>query len=207
MTTPPSFPVLTGQGWSVHKKPAFSTIVASHVSGREVRDALYDNPIWHFELTFDGLDSTGATYPSLGAQSLQTLMGLFLECQGQYQTFLYTDPTDSVATAVQFAVGDGTTTSFTLARYMGSFLEPVGWVLAVSHVYLNGVDTPAAGAWSLTSPNTLVFVNAPASGVSIAASFSYAFQCRFDSDDLDFEQFMANLWSVDSLKFKSVRTS
>ena len=41
MTTPPSFPSLAGQGWSVHKKPIFSTIVASHVSGREVRDALY----------------------------------------------------------------------------------------------------------------------------------------------------------------------
>ena len=40
----------------MHKKPTFATIVASHVSGREVRDALYVNPIWQFELTFDGLD-------------------------------------------------------------------------------------------------------------------------------------------------------
>ena len=56
MTTPPLIPALPGQGWSVHKKPTFATIVASHVSGREVRDALYVNPIWQFELTFDGLD-------------------------------------------------------------------------------------------------------------------------------------------------------
>src|SRR5579862_2349234 len=49
--TPPSFPTLAGLGWSVHKKPVFSTVVASHVSGREVRDALYQNPIWQFELT------------------------------------------------------------------------------------------------------------------------------------------------------------
>ena len=52
MTTPPSFPTLSGQSWSIHKKPIFSTVVAQHVSGREVRDALYQNPIWEFELAF-----------------------------------------------------------------------------------------------------------------------------------------------------------
>jgi hypothetical protein len=51
-----------------------------------------------------------------------------------------------------------------------------------------------------------VFAAAPGSGVSIAATFTYAFECRFDSDDQDFEEFMSNLWQVDSIKFKSVRT-
>jgi uncharacterized protein (TIGR02217 family) len=205
VTTPPSFPALSGLGWSVHKKPVFSTIVASHVSGREVRDALYQNPIWQFELTFDGMDSTSSTYPGLGANSLQALMGFFLERQGQYGTFLYVDPTDSSATDVAFATGDGTTESFTFSRYMGAFLEPVGWVTSVSNIYLNGVNQ--ASGWSLSTPNSLVFTTAPGSGVSISATFAYAFQCRFDSDDMDFEQFMSALWKVDSLKFRSVRTS
>ena len=95
MITPPPLPSLSGLGWSVHKKPIFSTIVASHVSGREVRDALYQNPIWQFELTVDGMDSTSSTYAGLGGNSLQSLMGFFLQCQGQYLTFLYTDPTDN----------------------------------------------------------------------------------------------------------------
>jgi hypothetical protein len=99
MTTPPSFPALAGLGWSSHKKPTFATIVASHVSGREVRDALYQNPIWQFELTFDGLVSDSTSFPNLGAQSLQSLMGLFLQCQGRFGTFLYTDPTDDSAVA------------------------------------------------------------------------------------------------------------
>ena len=58
MSAPPVFPTLRGQGWSVHKKPTFANIVASHVSGREVRAALYQNPIWQFELAFDCLDGT-----------------------------------------------------------------------------------------------------------------------------------------------------
>jgi uncharacterized protein (TIGR02217 family) len=205
MTTPPSFPALAGLAWSVHKKPVFSTVVASHVSGREVRDALYQNPIWQFELTFDGLSSSPTSYPGLGANSTQTLMGFFLACQGQYSTFLYTDPTDSAATNVTFAAGDGATTAFTFSRYMGAFLEPVGWVTSVSNIYLNGANQ--ASGWSLSTPNSLVFTSAPGAGVSIAATFTYAFQCRFDSDDHDFEEFMSNLWKVDSIKFKSVRTS
>jgi hypothetical protein len=202
---PPSYPSLSGLGWSVHKKPVFSTIVASHVSGREVRDALYQNPIWQFELTFDALDSTPGSYPGAGGQSLQALMGYFLQCQGQYGTFLYTDPTDSAATNVTFATGDGATMSFTFSRYMGSFLEPVGWVTSVSNVYLNGVNQPSG--WSLSTPNSLDFSSPPGSGVTIAATFAYAFQCRFDADDQDFEQFMSNLWKADGIKFRSVRTS
>ena len=208
MTTPPSFPTLAGLGFGVHKKPKFSTIVASHVSGREVRAPLYQNPIWDFELTYDGLTSQASpqtSFAALGASSLQTLMGFFLQCQGQYGTFLYTDPTDSGATNTQFATGDGATETFTFARYMGAFLEPVGWVLTVSNVYLNGVNQTSG--WSLSTPNSLVFTGAPGSGVAIAATFTYAFQCRFDEDDMDFEQFMSALWKADSVKFKSVRSS
>ncbi|MGD0565429.1 MAG: DUF2460 domain-containing protein [Roseiarcus sp.] len=205
MTTPPSFPTLPGQGWSVHKTPSFATIVAGHVSGREVRDALYQNPIWRFELSFDGLASDSASYPGLGAQSLQSLMGLFLQCQGQFGTFLYTDPTDNSATSQSFATGDGSTTTFTFARALGGFLEPVGWVTSVSQVTVAGVAQSTG--WSLSTPNSLVFATAPASGALIGASFAYAFQCRFNDDAADFEQFMQNLWILQSLKFRSVRTS
>ncbi len=205
MTTPLSFPTLPGQGWSVHKTPSFATIVAGHVSGREVRDALYQNPIWRFELSFDGLASDSLSYPGLGAQSLQGLMGLFLQCQGQFGTFLYTDPTDNSVTSQSFATGDGSTTTFTFARALGGFLEPVGWVTSVSQVTVGGVAQSTG--WSLTTPNSLVFATAPASGALIGASFAYAFQCRFDDDAADFEQFMQNLWALQSLKFRSVRTS
>ena len=35
----------------------------AHVSGREVRDALYQYPIWEFELSFDGLNSSSGPFP------------------------------------------------------------------------------------------------------------------------------------------------
>ena len=189
----------------MHKKPIFSTIVAPHVSGREVRDALYQNPIWQFELTFDGLGSDSGSYPGVGARSLQTLMGLYLQCQGQYGTFLYTDPTDFATANQVIATGDGSTSTFTLARTLGGFLEPVGWVTNISQVTLAGVAQTSG--WSLATPNTLAFSSSPSNGALIGATFSYAFLCRFEDDTADFEQFMQSLWRVESLKFRSVRTS
>jgi hypothetical protein len=204
MTTPPSFPTLAGQGWSVHKKPTFNTIVASATSGREVRDSLWQYPLWEFELVFDGLDSSSSSYPSLGAQSLQSLMGLFLQSGGQFGTFLYTDPTDNAVVNQGIATGDGSTTTFTMGRSLGGFTEPVGWVTSIANVKLNGTGT---SAYALTTPNSLVFNSAPGAGVVITSSFSYAFNCRFLDDSEDFEQFMQNLWKVDSLKFRSVRST
>ena len=117
-------------------------------------------------------------------------MGLFLQCQGQYGTFLYTDPTDSSASSsTTFATGDGATTAFTLSRYLGAFLEPVGWVTSLTQVVVGG--SVLGSGWSLSTPNTLIFTSAPANGAAIGATFAYAFQCRFDADDQDFEQFMS----------------
>ncbi len=204
MTTPPTFPTLAGRDIRFPKKPTFSTIVAGHVSGREVRNSLYVNPIWEFELTYNGLDGTaGGQYGALGAQSYQALLGLFLQCQGQFGEFLFVDDTDHQVTAGAIGTGDGTTTTFPLARAIGGFLEPVGWATAVSNVYLAGVNQTTG--WSVATPNSLIFAAAPASGVAITASFSFAFLCRFADDAQTFEQFMSNLWKADGVKFRSLR--
>ena len=203
MSAPPLFPTLAGQGWSVHKKPTFSTIVANHVSGREVRDALYAHPIWQFELTFDGLDGTGGVNGALGPQSLQALMGLFLQMQGQFGTFLFVDPSDNFALNQTIGTGDGATTAFTLTRTLGGFVEPVGWATSVLAASVGGAALTTG--WSIATPNSLTFATAPAAGAMVTASFAYAFLCRFDGDDLDFEQFMANLWRAESVKFRSLR--
>ncbi|MGH6811309.1 MAG: baseplate megatron protein TIM-barrel domain-containing protein [Methylocella sp.] len=197
-----NFPSLPGLAFSVHKRPTFSTRVASHVSGREVRAPFYAQTLYEFELTIEGLDSAGA-FPGLAANSLQSLMGLYLQCQGQASTFLYTDPSDNAVTAQAIGTGNGTNTVFTFQRTLGGETEPVSWVTAVSHVYLNGVDQPSG--WALTTPNTLTFTTAPGNAVAVTATFTYAFNCRFLDDQEDFEEFMNGLWTVQSLKFRSVK--
>jgi uncharacterized protein (TIGR02217 family) len=208
MSAPPLLPALPGLAWSRHKKPSFSTRVAQHISGREVRVALMANPLYEFELNYDGLTSSSspiAAQSGLGASSLQALMGFFLQLQGQFGTFLYTDPDDNTAAGQLIADGDGATTSFVVGRTLGDWSEPVGWVTSIANVYFNGA-AQSASAYSVTAPNILTFAVAPSAGVAITADFSYAFQCRFLDDDLDFEEFMASLWKPGSLKFRSVKT-
>jgi len=218
--TTPVFPTLAGQGWSTHKKPTFSTAVASHVSGREVRAPLYVNPVWNFELTFDALDG-GSGYAGLGAQSLQALMGLFLQCQGQFSPFVFYDPTDYAVSGQAFGTGDGATTAFPLLRTLGGFSEPVVApvtgsttlsfpggvsVSAVAPVIQDNGATVASSAYTISNPGGVVaFATAPASGHALTWTGFFGFLCRFDGDDLDFEQFMANLWRVETVKFRSLR--
>ena len=203
MATPPIFPTLAGQGWSVHKRPTFSTRVASHVSGREVRSALYAATLYEFEVTFDALASAGGL-PGLGATSLQTLLGFYLQCQGQLGTFLYVDPTDKTVTGQTVAIGDGTTSSFPLVRTLGAYAEPVSYVHAARRgLCRRGRRRPTRAS---SAPNTLTFTTAPGVGASITADFAYAFLCRFLDDSQDFENVMSGLWQLGSLKFRSVRT-
>jgi hypothetical protein len=205
MTTPPSLPILLGLGWSRHKKPGFSTRIAAHASGREVRVALMQYPLYEFEAVYDGLASNStAAFAGLGSTSLQSLMGFFLQLQGQFGTFLYTDPDDNTVTGQAFATGDGATASFTMMRSFGGYLEPVGWVTNIANIYVGGVVHPTG--WSLTAPNTLTFTTPPASGGVVSANFSYAFNCRFLDDQMDFEEFMSNLWKLDSMKFRSIKS-
>ncbi|MGH6836533.1 MAG: baseplate megatron protein TIM-barrel domain-containing protein [Methylocella sp.] len=208
LAVPFIFPSLPGLSWSVHKKPSFSTRVASHVSGREVRLPFYAVTLYEFELTIEGMDSAGA-FPGLGVNSLQALMGLYLQCQGQVGTFLYTDPTDNTQStfiATTPATGDGTTTVFTLNRTLGLGAnvqtEPVSWITGTPVVHDNGA---AAGAFTVTAPNMITFTTAPISGHAITATCAYSFNCRFLEDQLDFENVMSGLWTVQSLKFRSVR--
>jgi len=207
MTIPPSLPSVAGLSWSRHKKPAFSTRVASHVSGREVRVALMQYPLYEFEAVYTGLTSAAnpaGAQAGLGAASLQSLMGFFLQLQGQFGTFLYTDPDDNTVSGQGVGIGDGSTVSFIMVRSLGGFAEPVSWVTSITNVYFDGIAQSSA-TYSVVVPNTLVFDSAPESGVVITADFSYAFQCRFLEDQMDFEEFLSSLWKLDSMKFRSVK--
>ena len=202
MNTPPLFPQLAGQGWSVHKRPTFSTRVASHVSGREVRSPLYAGTLYEYELTFDGLASAAGPFNGLGASSMQTLLGFFLQCQGQYGSFLYVDPTDSNVVGQTIATGDGVASQFVLQRTIGSFTEPVSYATALGAAYVNGVAQPDA---ALAGTNGVGFAAPPAAGAVVSADFTYAFLCRFTDDSQDFENVMSGLWTLSSLKFRSIR--
>ncbi|MDE1901010.1 MAG: DUF2460 domain-containing protein [Alphaproteobacteria bacterium] len=198
------FPLPPGLGWSVHVAPKFKTRVADHVSGREIRTAWQQYAIYDLTLTFEVLRGDAT-------QEIQTLMGFFMARRGQYDTFLLDlgavtqNTADSHVTMGAQGTGDGTTTVFTLIRTVGEAAEPVGYVFSadLAGVYVAGVlQDPTS--YSFASPNTLTFNTAPTTGSQITASFRYYFVCRFAADAQDFEEFMANLWTLHELKLVTV---
>ena len=67
--------------------------------------------------------------------------------------------------------------------------------------------TAAGGPYTPTivAPNQIMLGAIPPAGSTIVASFTYAFLCRFTDDQQEYENVMQGLWSVDSIKFRSVK--
>lgn len=178
------FPTFPGLAWSTFKTPEWSTAAQRAVSGKEVRMAQRSRPVWQFSLSYEVL--RGASQ----LQELQKLMGFFNARQGSFDSFLYSDPSDSSATAQAIGTGDGLTKTFQLRHQIDSWSEPIGY--APSPVlFINGVQSAA-----FTCPDGLnvTFTVAPPNGAAITWTGSYYFRVRFAKDSMEFEQFMRDLW-------------
>ncbi|TXH54078.1 MAG: hypothetical protein E6Q97_11675 [Desulfurellales bacterium] len=203
MQIPPTFPTLPGLTVPLPKRPRWSTLIARHTSGREVRNVRWACPIWSFEVTYEGVTS-GETRTHLIAHSQQIITDFFQKCRGAGGAFLYVDPIDTRVVGGALGEADGTTRDFVFKRMMESYNEPVGWVLNVSTVYVDGVAVDPS-TWTVVAPNVLRFTTAPRIGV-VSADFNFAYLCRFTDDELDESQFMSDLWSVNNVKFQTVRS-
>ena len=187
------FPTVPGLTLNVAKTPTWSTAVQQAVSGKEIRRAQRSRAIWRFTLNFEFLraDSRFNEYQQIAA--------FFNARQGQYDSFLLTDPSDNTATAQAIGSGDGVTTKFKLQHAIGSWSEPIGYAPSPT-LYLNGVSTTAFTCDGLT----VTFNTAPAAGVAITWSGSFYYRVRFVEDTIDFEQFMFNLWTLNKCNLVGV---
>ena len=189
--------------------PTFASIVSTHTSGREVITPLQAYPLWEFQLTYEILEDQTPNQvvfqPNVPYTELQQLMGLFLVCTAQYGQFYFDDPSDNSRPYSYVGTGDGVTLAFTVPRAFGpqGFTEPVGGLNTVDTVYV-GTHKLNPSTYSI-SGNQIVFNQPPTNGDAINAAFSFFYLCRFIEDQQDYEQFMFNLWKMNSLKFRSVK--
>lgn len=191
------FPTLPGLAWDVKKTPIFNTQVQKATSGRELRVGFYSYPLWKFSLAYNVLKADTVT------AELQQLMGFFLERQGQFDSFLYSDPTDHQVTGQQFGTGDGTTTSFQLTRTLGGFAEPIFNLNGSPTIYAAGAVQASSG---YTISNGLVtFTTPPANGAALTWDGEFYYRCRFLADTAEFNNFAYQLWDLQQLEFQSVK--
>lgn len=190
------YPTLPGLTFSVQKKPLWSTKITTAASGRETRVALYQYPLWEFQLSYEFLRDDAAY------NELRQLMGFYLQCQGAFGTFLFVDPDDCQAQAQPIGISDGTTLDYPLVRTLGGYVEPVGGVVNMGTVYYDG--HAQIGNFTLNGP-VLRLPASPQAGAVISADFQYGFLCRFKEDNLTFEKFMHQLWQAQQVTLVSVR--
>lgn len=198
--TYPVFPTIATLGWSVIRTPRFANLKAMHVSGKEIRSPMAVYPIWEFELTYQMVDSGPA-------QTYQQLLSFFQAMRGRGGKFVYIDPEFQQCTSQYLGTGTGFRDTWTLCRSIANFEEPIGYLVALTAVYVNGVEL-ASSAYTVLYDGKWpqVRLSAPAAiGAIIAADFSYGFVCSFYNDQQAFEEFMSTWHSAKSVKFKTVK--
>lgn len=189
------FPVLPGLAWDRKRTPQWSTLVQKAVSGRETRAALWQYPLYAWELTYEFLRADAAR------AELQTLVGFFNARRGAFESFLYEDPADNAVAGQVLGLGDGGNRDFPLARSQGGFTQPVDALKALGAVYLAGSPTSAYSV----SGTVLTFNTAPGSGVVVTADFSFYWRVRFSEDTAEFSEFMYRLFELRSIILQGVR--
>lgn len=211
------YPTVRGLTFPVKRTPTFDTFVQAASNKTEVRLAYYRNPLWRWELTYNYLkDNPNDLISGAVDTDLVQLQGFYLQMGGKLGTFLYDDvqpgtlpgagPWDSVS-GQPIGTGDGATTIFQLIRTTGGFTEFIQapYTNPQPTVYRNGVAAVYGTDFSVNNIGQITFASAPASGVAITADFSYYWPVRFDDDSLDFDEFMFQLWELNTVKLVQVR--
>lgn len=190
-------PTAPGLAWGIGKSPVWSTQVRDSVSGRQYALSRRLYPTWRFKLPFEVLRAKGTW------QELEALVGFINSRKGRYDDFLYQDPRDYQVTAQAFGTGDGATKTFALVRSVGGFIEPVGAVnTGATTVFVGGVGTGVTYDANLAN---VTFAAAPGVGVALTWTGQFYYRCRFEKDEISFEQFMQDLWKAGAVEFRTFR--
>lgn len=209
-----------GLTYNVVKTPEFFTLVQDAPNQYTTRIVQSQNPIWHWELIYNYLyDMDNNLLAGESYSDLKILMGFYLARQGQFDDFLFWDPKDNFVgpalnpdstpnpQAQLQVVTDGVNFYSPIQRnFGGQFYEditdlgPGGLTL-----YANGALQTPVTDYIITGPGLAVpgasfmglyvqWVTSP--GTPVTAEFNFYFRVRFESDKVEFEEFMNDLWTL-----------
>ena len=200
------YPPLPGLTFGNTRTPVFSTSVQTSLTGKESRLANRAYPNWKFELQYELLRDY------IAPSDLKALVGLFMEVQGQYDTFLYTDPSFNSVTAQPFGTGDGTTAAFQLkATYENSggpgLAEIIQNVNGTPSIYVGGVLQTSGTAYTLGATGIVTFLagHIPAAAAALTWTGSFYYRVRFDTDAMTVTQFLNNFWENKKVSLQQVK--
>lgn len=190
------FPALPGLEWNRQRTAIWSNGKRPTVSGRLFTVANYSYPRYKYHLSYSVLRQSAAL------NELQQIVGLFNQCMGDFDSFLWTDPDDCTATSQVFGVGDGANRQFQLVRTWGGFVEPVFDINGSPAVWVDGVQL-AAGSFTVSATGVLTLAQAPVPGALLTWSGSFYRRVHFSQGTMETNKFMQNLWDLKKVEFES----
>jgi hypothetical protein len=197
------FPSVRGLGWSVFKRPQFVTESQTASNGKELRLQTVQNPIWEIELTYNYLKNIPGDLPDPQNNpytDLAQIMGFYCSRGGHFDNFLFDDPFDNFASRQLIGLGDAATTKFQLTRNIGGFSEAIQAPRGGVKIWVGGTLKTLTTDYTINSTTGVVtFTVAPAAAARIEAEFSFYFRVTFREDMLEFENFMNQLWTLQSV--------
>jgi len=196
------FPVLPGLTFGNRRVPMWRTGAFEALSGKESRIAYRRYPLIRFEMNFEFLRD------NLTVSELKTLVGLFNACQGQYDSFLFTDPEFNSVTLENFGTGDGATLTHQLiARYQNTggpgYAERIQNLNGAPSIFKNGVLQTTPTNYSLGPTGIITWVTAPAAGQALTWTGNFYYRCRFLDDEIVPVRFMNKWWEM-PVAFRSI---
>lgn len=191
------YPTLPGLMWPIKRTPVWNTSIKTTPSGREWRSTEVTCPRYRYGLKYEFLRN------AVAYGEFQALFGFFNARRGRFDTFLFLDPDDRTATGQAFGVGAAGVTTFQLVRTLGGFVEPVYDLVAAPAIYKAGLLQ--SSGYTVSAAGVVTFSVAPAAGALLTWSGSYYWRMRFDGDELDFEQFLAQFWKTGDVRLITVK--
>jgi uncharacterized protein (TIGR02217 family) len=206
------FPRLRGVEWGTRFIPTWKTDLQEARSGRDTTARRWLNPRYRVELTYEFFGEQQPAAADDGSavfSDLDTIMGFFNLMAGQADTFLYqgVNDIDAARFVVQgqpIATGNGVTTDFQLVRSVGPATEWVQNPMAPPTFYSGGAEIDPSAITDL-GKGKYRLAPAPANGAPVMADFTWAFRCRFNADEVEFENFMSYFWSCGSVPLITIK--
>jgi uncharacterized protein (TIGR02217 family) len=189
------FPDLIGCMFNRKRAPQFSNIIQKAVSGKITAVRLWEYPVRTYELAYDYL-------PAATPFDWQTLEGFYCQVGADFDNWLYSDPNDNSVVAQPLGTGTGSLATFQFVRTFGGFTEPIYHLNGAPAIYVNAVLQSSA-YYTISSNGLLTFGSGhiPANGLTVTATFSYYFLCRFTNDSVDFNNIYENMFELQKLTF------
>lgn len=187
--------------------PEFLTDVTSLRSGTEYRDTPWLDPLHRFDAGL-GVRSS---------QDLYTFQEFFYTTQGMLKSFRFKDWSDYRSCQSQaeeisaidqpLGTGDGSTYYFRVYKNYGDYSRRIMNPRAFSaRVAFDGVEQDQNSFFVDDQNGTIIFLDAPADGVTVTCGFEFDIPVRFDSDYVPIQLKLYDLGSVPNIPIVEVRS-